>query len=110
MRALVLIGSGVLVVGAVLGLGWILTANNIALTGYSQPKYESIRRQTFEQSRAFNEGMAQNLHGMQVSYIQADDEHKAALRAVILHEVADFNEENLPADLQKFLRDLRAGH
>lgn len=107
MNPVSVIVGGIVVVGAVLGLGWLFTANDIALTHYSQPRYESIRRETFEQSKAYNQGMVQNLHTMQLAYIQADEAHKAALGSLILHDVADYDVDRLPPDLQTFVVQLR---
>lgn len=98
---------GVLGLVALLGLGWIFTYNDIALTHFSQPRYEAIRRETFEQSKAYNQGMVQNLRTMQESYVLADDEHKTALASVIKHETADYDVDSLPPDLQTFVRGLR---
>jgi hypothetical protein len=107
MRIIVVAACAIIAVGVMIGLGWIGTANDLALTHFAQPKYEAIRRETFEQSKAYNQGMIQNLHTMQVSYIQADEAHKVVLGAVILHEVADYDVGNLPPDLQAFVRSLR---
>jgi hypothetical protein len=91
----------------IVGLGWVLTANDIALTHYGQPRYEAIRRETFEQSKAYNQGMVQNLRTMQSSYVLADDDHKSALAQIILHEMADYDMDNLPPDLQVFVRSIK---
>lgn len=98
---------GVLGLCAVLALGWVVTVNDIALTGFSQPKYEAIRRGTFEQSKAYNQGMVQNLRTMQENYVLANDEQKIALASVIKHETADYDVDNLPPDLRAFVRGLR---
>jgi len=87
-------------------IGWILVANDLAMSAFFAPKQEHIRRNTFEQSKAYNDGMAQEIRAMQFEYIKADDKHKAALASVIKHRVAGFPENSLPSDLSIFIRSL----
>lgn len=91
----------------VVALGWVLTGNGLAMQRYFAPKQEAVRRQTFEQSKAYREGMAQEIQNMQFEYEQADSAHQAALRSVILHRVADMDVDALPASTQAFVSELR---
>jgi hypothetical protein len=100
-------GIGIGIVVLAIGLGWILQENDLLLTKTFAPKYEQVRRQTFEQSKAYNSGMVQELQNMQFEYAKATDEQKEALSSVILHRVADYGEQNLPPDLQSFVQGLR---
>lgn len=92
---------------AILALGWILALNDLAFTGFFAPKQEAIRRQTFEQSKSYNQGTIQELQNMQFEYIKADSAHKDALASIILHRAADFDEERLPSDLKSFIHTLK---
>ena len=94
-------------IGAIAGfaLGWVLTGNNLAMTAFFAPKYEQVRRETFEQSKAYRQGMVQELQNMQFEYEQSDADHKTALAAIILRRAADF--QDLPADLREFVRQLK---
>lgn len=96
-------------VGAVVGVGliWGLAFNGLQMQRYFSPKVEAVRRQTFEQSKAYNQGMVQELQNMQFSYAQATDAQKDALASVILHRAADYDENEMPPDLRVFIRDLR---
>lgn len=96
---------GILV--ALLGLTWIIQGNNFFMYKVFAPQYEKVRRETFEQSKAYNQGMIQELQNMQFEYIKADPEHKKALASIILHRAADFDENKLPADLREFIRQLK---
>jgi hypothetical protein len=107
LNPIAIVGGVVVAVALLIGLTWLFTANDIALTHYAQPQYEAIRRETFEQSKAYNQGMIQNLHTMQMSYVQADDAHKAALAQIILHEAADYDVNSLPPDLRTFVQNLQ---
>jgi hypothetical protein len=93
---------------ALIALGWVLMANNLAMTSVFAPAQEQVRRNTFEQSKAYNDGMIKELEAMQFEYIQAEPEHQAALRSLILSRAAGFPNDNLPPDLKNFLNELKA--
>lgn len=97
-----------LIIG-LLGFTWLIQGNDFFLYKTFAPKYESVRRQTFEQSKAFNQGMIQELQNMQFEYAKADPEHKAALADIILHRAADFDTDQpqVPADLRSFIAQLK---
>jgi hypothetical protein len=95
------------VVVLALGLTWAVQGSNFFLYSVFAPKYEQVRRQTFEQSKAYNQGMVQELQNMQFQYAQADEAHKAALADIILHRAADYNADNLPPGLYAFVQELR---
>lgn len=97
------VGGLVLVVGLI----WALTGNSLALTKVFAPKFEQVRRETFEQSKAYRQGMVQELQNMQFQYVQAAPEHQAALRSVILRRAADVPDDALTADLRAFVAQLR---
>lgn len=44
-----------------LGLIWIFQGNDFFLYRTFAPKYEKVRRQTFEQTKSYNQGMIQEL-------------------------------------------------
>ena len=93
---------------ALIALGWALMANNLAMTSVFAPMQEQVRRNTFEQSKAYNDGMIKELEAMQFEYIQAEPEHQAALRSLILNRAVGFPNDNLPPDLKNFLNELKA--
>lgn len=91
----------------ILGLSWILTGNDFFLYKYFAPRQEQVRREVFEQSKAYNQGMVQELQNMQFQYVKADSAHQEALADIILHRVADFDENKLPPDLKEFIQKLK---
>ena len=105
MKKIGLMMVGVLVV--LLGLTWIFQGNDFFLYKVFAPQYEKVRRETFEQSKAYNQGMIQELQNMQFEYIKADQEHKKALASIILHRAADYDENKLPPDLRDFIQQLK---
>ena len=100
-------GFGVLV--AILCLMWVVQGNGFFMYQVFAPKYEQVRRDTFEQSRAYNQGMIQELQNMQFEYVRATPEQQDALASIILHRAADFDtsQQHVPSDLRLFVEDLR---
>lgn len=79
-----------------------------AITAYFNPKYEAVRRTTYEQSRAFQEGTVRDLENLQIEWSHATPAQKDALRAVILHRLADVPPGLLTANLIEFSNQVRS--
>ena len=97
------------IVGAVVGFGgliWGVAYHNLIFTAFFAPKYENVRRNTFEQSKSFRTGAVQELQNMQFEYIKAAPEHKAALADIIRHRAAEVPADAMPSDLQSFISNL----
>jgi hypothetical protein len=99
----------IVIVILMLGVGWVIQGNDFFMYKVFAPQYEQARRETFEQSKAYNQGMIQELQNMQFEYIKASPEHKDALASIILHRVADYDEDKLPTDLKNFIQQLKRG-
>lgn len=95
-------------VAAVLALGWVFGAWELSLTRVFAPRMEAVRRDTFEQSKAFNQGMAQELEAMMLDYGKASDAQKATIASIALHRLADYDETRLPSHLRGWVTELRA--
>ena len=102
-----LVLGGISVLAVSTAIIWALAGNNLAMKKVFAPAHEQVRRDTFEQSKAYQEGMVQELRAMHFEYIQASPEHKSALASVIRHRVADFPVDQLPADLQSFVQEIQ---
>lgn len=110
MKVLASIGAVLLTLAAIaalVALSWGFTFNDLAMLHFFAPKYEAVRRETFEQSKAYNQGMIQELQNMEFQYEQASPEHKAALRSIILHRAADYPANAMPSDLYNFVQNLK---
>lgn len=99
-------GIVVLILAAVLGLGWILVANDTQMMKVFGPEREAIRRNTFEQTKSFQDGVTQELRSMQFSYLKAPADQKAGLASVIKHKATQMPAQAMPADLVEFIRTL----
>ena len=104
------VGAVIGVIVVLLGITWLAQGNDFFLFKVFAPKYEQVRRETFEQSKAYNTGMVQELQNMQFDYEKTPDpKAKAALASVILHRAADYPMEKMPTDLQAFIQKLKSG-
>lgn len=101
------IGIGALCIVGLFGLTWAAEGNNFFLYKFFAPKEEQVRREVFEQSKAYNQGMIQELQNMQFAYLQASKEQRPGLAAIILHRSADYDVNQLPPDLRAFINQLR---
>ena len=74
-----------------------------------RPLHEQVRRDTFKESEAYNDGMKQELYSLMREYLKTDDaEHRAGLRSIIVHKTDEYDTSRLPADLQEFINKLRS--
>ena len=103
MKSILAIVGGVVGTGAII---WGVAYHDLLFTAFFAPKYENVRRNTFEQSKSFRTGAIQELQNMQFEYIRSDAEHKAALADIIRHRAAEIPEDAMPADLQSFISNL----
>lgn len=90
-----------------LGAGWLVQGNDFFLYKVFAPKYEQVRRQAFEQTKSYRQGMVQELENMQLAYVKADSAGKRAMAPIILHRAADIEPSTLTPDLNTFLSELR---
>src|SRR5258708_11822698 len=101
--------GGLVLLGLVgVGAAWLIQGEDFILYRTFAPKYEQVRRETFEQSKAYNQGMVQELQNMEFEYAKASPEQKGALASLILHRAADYDSSRLPPDLRSFVERLRA--
>jgi hypothetical protein len=103
MRPLLAILGAVVGVGA---LGWGLTYHDLIFTSFFAPKFEDVRRNTFERSKSFRTGAVQELENMRFEYIKSAPEHKKALADIIRHRATEVPEDAMPTDLQSFISNL----
>lgn len=102
------IALGVLVLMALVAVTWVVQGNDFFLYKTFAPKYEQVRHDTFKQSQAYNDGMANELYKMRSEYASAkDDQTRDAIADMILHRASQYDTTRLPRDLQAFIIKLR---
>ena len=99
--------AGITCIFVLIILTWFIQGNDFFMYKFWAPKYEGVRREVFEQTKSYNQGMIQELQNMQFEYVKADKEEQVALAEIILHRSADFPEDKLPSDLRIFIAELR---
>jgi hypothetical protein len=91
------------------GLGlltWGLAYHELIFTSFFAPKFEDVRRNTFEHSKSFRSGAIQELQNMQFEYLKTDKSHQATLADIIRHRAAEVPEDSMPSELKSFIANL----
>lgn len=103
------VGGVLLFLVVVLGATWVIQGNDFFMYKVFGIRYENTRREIFEHSRAFNQGMVQELENMQFEYVKASEAHKAALADIILHRASGYNLDDpiVPSSLRQFVNKLK---
>ena len=70
------------------------------------PLHEQVRRETFEQSRAFREGTVRDLENLMLDWSRGDAAQRAAIGSVARHRLADVPDDILTPPLRAWSRDL----
>jgi hypothetical protein len=74
----------------------------------TEPKREQVRRETFENSKSYIEGKAQELTKYRLEYeLQQDSIAKQTIKRTILQSFANFNLELLNEDDRQFIKSLK---
>ena len=92
----------------VFGFGWVVQGYDFFMYKFYAPKVEAVRRQTFEESKAYNDGMAQELSAMELDYARGTPEQKAAIASVVVHRTAGYDTTKLSPDLQQFVAQVHS--
>jgi len=105
MKPFLAVVGGVLTLGAVT---WGIAYHELIFTSFFAPKFENVRRNTFEQSKSFRDGSIQELENMRFEYVKASPEHKVALKDIIIHRATEVPEDALPQNLYNFIQGLKS--
>ena len=68
---------------------------------------QPVKRDVFKETRSYNEGKIQDLARYILQYAQASGDEKEVLKSTIIHMFADYNADDMPTELNKFLTDIR---
>lgn len=100
---------GIVIAGIVvlLALSWLVQGNDFFLYRFFAPKYEQVRRETFEQTKSYKQGTIQELEAMEFQFYQSDSTARGALASIIVRRAADFPADSLPQGLRYFIDSLR---
>ena len=84
------------------GLGYYV----LSMQGFFAPRFENVRRNTFENTKSYNQGMQQELQSYFLEYQKSDENGKQAIASVISHQYADYPTERLPSHLRNFVESI----
>ena len=102
-----IIGSLFIVIVLSIGLSWVFTGNGFAIYSVFAPKVESVRRNVFKQSQAYNDGMVNDLQSLRLDYVKSSDpQAKDAIASVIIQRSGSFTGD-MPGDLRDFIQKLK---
>lgn len=92
---------------SVVFLAFFFNGLDLSIFKFFAPKVEQVRRDTFEQSQSYNEGMRRDLENIRNQYLSATDPAaKDALAATFKHRAEGYPNQ-LPYDLQAFYNSLK---
>ena len=98
------VGGGALIGCAALGV--FGTEFNFRMTEHYSPKYEQVRRTTFEQSQAYQEGARRDIENLKLDWVDASPEKKATIRALALERINSLPEGALTSSIVSFRNEL----
>ena len=109
MESLKTVGAVVFSILAVSLVAFVLRGGALVSNSFFAPKEEAVRREVFENSKAFNQGTIQELSTMYREYNApgTTESQKKAIKAVVLHQTADYAVEKLPNHLYSWVSQLR---
>ena len=83
----------------------------VGLTSYRifAPMWEQSRREVFEETKSYNQGVAQDISRIQQQYLTATPSQKDALASIVIHRYADYDLSKLQPDQRAFIEKLKRG-
>ena len=109
MNYLKMLGNCLLAVLAIGIISFALNTMGIVQIKVFGTAMENARREVFEETKSYNQGMSQDISNFQQQYILATPEQKEALASIILHRTADYDVSKLPTSSRAFIEKLRRG-
>ncbi len=96
-----------LIVAAVVSVGGGLI--NLEYMKFFGTRVESVKTDIYRENKSYIEGTRRDLREMMLKYVEAEtEEHKSALRSLILHRAGELDRDRLPKDLRTFIESLEA--
>jgi len=99
---------GVIALGFALLLGVVFGAPYLQLQVMKMygTELESVRTDIYRENKSYVEGTVRDLREMRVEYEKASDDHKSALRSLILQRAGELDWDRLPSDVRAFLKEI----
>jgi len=89
-------------------LGFTLQYYSIWNYRFFEPKKENAKREVFEQTQSYVEGMRQDALKLRMEYLKAEDtDTKKIIKNTIVHKFANFDENKLEPELRDFIHSMK---
>lgn len=100
--------TGALVAGIALVVGLIIGGNHLTLYVMRTfgTQVEDVRTDIYRKNKSYTEGTVRDLRELKREYLTASEEHKDAVRSLILHRAGELDYDRLPSDLRSFLKEI----
>ena len=109
MRTFGIAMAYILVILAVMLLGFGLNYTSFAQYKFFAPRMEQVRHDTFAQSQSYTDGMQRDLDKLQMEYERSTPEQQIGLRDVVIHRFAAYNGPLTPRE-EAFYNRMRSGN
>lgn len=106
-QAWVLVVGTIVGIAALVSLVFLFESVEVKRAKTFDPLHEEARRETFEQSRAYREGIAQDLQSMQIEYARSTPDQKETIESVVLDRYAGAPMDAFSVSQQAFLSEIR---
>ena len=107
MKTFQVVAGLILVIALLFGLGVGVRWANVQVNRWLSPQEENVRREVFEETKAYNEAKEQELAKLYKEYLSADGDAKKGIEAYVTHSFADYPIDRLDVSLQDFVRECR---
>jgi hypothetical protein len=98
--------AGAIGLAALCAIGFGLNYFGYTQFAFFMPKYEQVRRNTFEQSQAYVEGQRRDIQNLRLEWIDATPEKKAAIRSIALQRINGLPESAMSPEIEAFRNQL----
>lgn len=110
MRTFGWIVAGLFLLVLLFGLGLGARYVGLQVERWFAPREENVRREVFEETKSYNEGMEQQLVKYRLEYARATEEsERAAIAAAVRHAYGDYDETRLAPELREFVSQCKYG-
>ena len=99
-------GVMVLVVALCVGAAFALPALQLKVYKTFGKRFENAKTEVYRENKSYVEGSIRDLRELRVDYEAASDEHKPAIKSLILQHANELDWNHLPSDLKTFLESL----
>lgn len=99
--------KGIVIFVCIAIIALVLSWNSITLGGAFDKHSEDTRRKTYESTKSYNDGKAQELVKLQYEYMKSEDKQKDAVAFRVRHMTASYELSKLSPDLRTFVLECR---